>query len=309
VSEGRALRTLRTDAGALGEWKPQDAAKRDGLIQALKDAARAVKDWDLLDQAVDQEVSDQRCLVEWWGEHVSVRESPGRSGHKSSLDRGTISLENAEDISGIANQKVSKWRKALNGDLDEYRYLLRGPSWRKAMGERGSSDQKGASGTGENEWFTPPEYIDAARQVMGDIDLDPATSLLAQETIAARTFYTKADNGLIKEWRGRIWLNPPYAQPWIADFISKLVAERKAERVTEAVTLTHNYTDTAWFHDLASVASAICFTRGRVKFYDGVRIAAPTQGQAFAYLGENVARFAEIFRPIGFVAYLVDPPQ
>ena len=77
----------------------------------------------------------------------------------------------------------------------------------------------------------------------------------------------------------------PYAQPLIAQFVSKMCAERKAGRVTAAIMLTHNYTDTAWFQGAMTAADAICFTRGRVKFYelDG-EIAAPTQGQAFFLL-------------------------
>jgi hypothetical protein len=42
------------------------------------------------------------------------------------------------------------------GDLARYRDLSRRPSYRKAMMER--AEQRGASGTGENEWFTPAEY-------------------------------------------------------------------------------------------------------------------------------------------------------
>ena len=57
-----------------------------------------------------------------------------------------------------------------------------------------------------------------------------------------------------------------YAQPLIAQFVSKLVEEKRANRVTAAVMLTHNYTDTAWFQEAATTATAICFTRGRIRF-------------------------------------------
>jgi phage N-6-adenine-methyltransferase len=161
---------------------------------------------------------------------------------------------------------------------------------------------RGTEGTGENEWFTPAEYIELARSVLGDIDLDPASHQQAQQTIRATQYFTKAEDGLTKQWYGRLWLNPPYAQPLIAHFVSKMVTERSAGHVTAAIMLTHNYTDTAWFHEAAAIADAICFMRGRVKFHelDG-EIAAPTQGQAFFYFGSEAKNFAKQFRSIGFV--------
>lgn len=159
-----------------------------------------------------------------------------------------------------------------------------------------------AQGTGENEWYTPAEYIDAAREVMGGIDLDPATSAHAQKTVQAGTFYTIDDDGLAQDWFGRVWMNPPYAQPAIAHFIEKLASSVEAGSVTEAIALTHNYTDTQWFHRAAKACDAICFTRGRIGFInpEGKR-AAPTQGQAFFYFGDRVCKFAEVFAKYGFI--------
>jgi phage N-6-adenine-methyltransferase len=159
-----------------------------------------------------------------------------------------------------------------------------------------------AQGTGDNEWYTPAEHIEAARKVLGAIDLDPATSEFAQGRVKAKKFYTQENDGLTQEWAGRVWLNPPYAQPFIAQFASKMAREVAAGNVTAAIMLTHNYTDTAWFHELFSACSAICFTRGRVKFEksDG-SVAAPTQGQAFFYFGKDVKSFRRVFGGIGFV--------
>ena len=96
---------------------------------------------------------------------------------------------------------------------------------------------------------------------------------------------------------------PPYSQPLIGEFISKLVGEIEAERVEAAILLTHNYTDTAWFHQAAQAADAICFTRGRIRFFDpNGNLASPTQGQAFFYYGFEVERFCERFEDYGFFA-------
>jgi phage N-6-adenine-methyltransferase len=159
-----------------------------------------------------------------------------------------------------------------------------------------------AQGTGENEWYTPQEHIDAAYKVLGTIDLDPASSEIANQRVQAGRIFTIADDGLTKEWGGKVWMNPPYAQPHIANFIEKLASEYEAGRVTEAIALTHNYTDTQWFHRAALSCAAICFTRGRIGFLspEGKR-AAPTQGQAFFYYGSKVEQFIEAFCRIGFV--------
>jgi phage N-6-adenine-methyltransferase len=161
---------------------------------------------------------------------------------------------------------------------------------------------RGTLGTGENEWYTPVEYIAAARAVLGEIDLDPASSDIANETVKAAKFFTLEDDGLTQEWRGRVWMNPPYAQPAIQQFSEKLALEIKEGRTASAIALTHNYTDTRWFHHLAKAADAICFTRGRIGFLSpSGQKAAPTQGQAFFYFGRNLSKFTEEFCQFGFI--------
>ena len=147
--------------------------------------------------------------------------------------------------------------------------------------------------TRHDEWYTPAEHIRAAREVLGSIDLDPATHTHAQATVRAGNFYTKDDDGLKYDWHGTVWLNPPYSQP--AEFVSKLCAEYQAGRVTSAIMLTNSYTDTEWFHNAATTADAICFTRQRVKFYDiDGRVAAPRLGQTLFYFGSDT----DVFHPM-----------
>lgn len=173
---------------------------------------------------------------------------------------------------------------------------------KEQVAEANGRPVRGTTGTGDNEWYTPSEHVDRARRVLGGFDVDPASSAEAQAKVQATVFFDAKRNGLEQEWHGRVWLNPPYAQPLISQFMEKLCCEVKAGRCSEAIALTHNYTDTRWFQDAARKATAICFTRGRVRFYSpSGSIAAPTQGQAFFYFGENIDAFRAEFSEVGFV--------
>jgi phage N-6-adenine-methyltransferase len=160
--------------------------------------------------------------------------------------------------------------------------------------------------TGEVEWYTPAEYIEAARQVLGGIDLDPASSEAANAVVKAERFFGQADDGLTKDWQGRVWMNPPYAQPAVGHFTAKLALSVESGDVSAALVLVNNATETEWFANLARVADAICFPNGRVRFWSpGRETAAPLQGQALVYVGPDVDRFAAAFNPFGFVAQVL----
>lgn len=59
------------------------------------------------------------------------------------------------------------------------------------------------------EHFTPPEYVEAARETLGRITLDPATCKRAQEIVKAETYFTQKENGFSRSWYGTVLLNPP----------------------------------------------------------------------------------------------------
>ena len=154
---------------------------------------------------------------------------------------------------------------------------------------------------GPVEWYTPEHVIDAAAQVMGDIDLDPASNANANRIVNALNFYTKDDNGLEQPWVGRVWLNPPYDNvgPWV----EKLIAEYEAGNVSEAVLLVNANTETRWFERLWNYS--ICFIRGRLKFWNPEKttgVGAP-HGNAAIYVGPHsgAERFAEEFKKLGTV--------
>lgn len=150
-----------------------------------------------------------------------------------------------------------------------------------------------------NEWYTPPEYIDAARQVLGQIDTDPASSELANQTVKAATYYTKDDDGLQKEWPGHVWLNPPYGRDLPGQFVARLVQQYKAGITKQAIVLVNlNSATTKWFAPLWDYP--MCIPHGRINFdTPDERENGSTHGSVLVYFGDNEQQFAESFRQFG----------
>src|SRR5262245_37171149 len=160
------------------------------------------------------------------------------------------------------------------------------------------------------EWWTPRAYLDLADEVMGGIDLDPASCAAANEIIGAKEFYD--DGGELKSWHGRVWLNPPYGKQTKL-FVNRLLYEFKLGHVSQAIVLLNVITlDRSWFKPLW--AFPICFHYGRVKFTSPdvesgkIRdISTPPTGSLFAYLGDNEQRFVDVFSRVGAVLKRVVP--
>ena len=162
-----------------------------------------------------------------------------------------------------------------------------------------------SNNSGDNEWYTPKEYLDAVKSVMGSIDVDPASSQIANTIVQAATYYTVADDGRNKDWTGNVFMNPPYAHPLIDEFTNKLISEIQSGNTKQAIVLVNNATETKWFQSLANKAAAVCFPQSRLRFWSPEKASAtPLQGQAFLYFGNDIKAFRSEFGKYGFVAVI-----
>jgi hypothetical protein len=176
------------------------------------------------------------------------------------------------------------------------------------------------------EYGSPPEIIEAARQVMGSIDLDPATSRAWNEVVRAKSIYTVEDDGLAQEWRGRIWMNHPFGKseracrhpckkstcgkrghhllndhPGNEEWINKLVSEYEAGRTVEALCITFASTSEQWFKPL--LLRPQCFLVPRTNYYviGGKVMKGITKGSVVTYFGADYKKFAAVFTRFGVV--------
>ena len=159
-----------------------------------------------------------------------------------------------------------------------------------------------------NEWYTPDQYVDAARYLMGGIDLDPASCEQANQTVRAEVFYTKDDDGFSKAWSGRVWMNPPYGREKGASnqgrWTKRLIESYESGDVTSAVFLVNAVPDRSWFKPFWD--HAICFVSRRIRFTSpDDRTPAPTHGNVIVYLGKDIEGFIDHFSQFGRIVLSV----
>jgi hypothetical protein len=161
---------------------------------------------------------------------------------------------------------------------------------------------------GQVDWYTPKPYLDAARRVMGGIDLDPASSDCAQSHVRAAHHFTPDNDGLEQPWFGRVFCNPPYRQPLIWQFTAKMVQSWLGGDIKAGILLTNTAGDTAWFQLAMRECCAFCIVRGRISFlevHNGTLTtkAAPCMGSVFFYFGTDGAHFDLVFSAFGTVIH------
>lgn len=154
-----------------------------------------------------------------------------------------------------------------------------------------------------DEYYTPKRYIEMVRELMGGIDLDPASNEIANTVVGATRYFTQGDDGLTHPWEGRVFVNWPTSKAKL--FYQKLLSEIAAGRTTEAVALDPAAdTSTKRFHELAR-KMGVCFVEGRINFErEEGATDSNRASQAFFYYGGNKSDFTAIFGAVGVCGWL-----
>ncbi len=121
---------------------------------------------------------------------------------------------------------------------------------KKGIGSHQSARMK------NDEWLTPPDLIKA----LGTFDLDPCAPVVRPWEMA-KNHYTINDNGLIQEWKGRVFCNPPYGLE-AALWLEKISNHKNGIALIFARTETRMFFDWVW-----NKATALKFIEGRLYFH------------------------------------------
>lgn len=111
----------------------------------------------------------------------------------------------------------------------------------------------------KDDWETPKDFFDTLN-IEFNFDLDPCCTAA---TAKCKSFFTKEDDGLTKNWFGNVYMNPPYGRQ-IVNWVRK--AKTESEKGCTVVCLVPARTDTKWWHEYCMFASEIRLLNRRLTF-------------------------------------------
>jgi hypothetical protein len=124
------------------------------------------------------------------------------------------------------------------------------------------------------EWYTPPHIFTALGLVF---DLDPCSAGEGEDGlrdfVPALRRYTVDDDGLVQDWQGMVWCNPPYGTQtgaWL----------RKMKEHNNGIALVFARTGTRWWQEVVPSSHTVCFIHKRIRFINGQTGSSPSTAGA-----------------------------
>jgi DNA N-6-adenine-methyltransferase (Dam) len=283
---------------AIIERRARKAAGDIHAASLAEDIAERVKDPTALEGALIRKLEAQRDFAAQYRgvfPHRGVMPIDASTGVNSTPAEWCLSF-------GFALRSVQRWCDLLDAD----KYADKQKAVVKKCWELAELWQAANFSSEHNEWYTPAKYIEAVREVLGDIDLDPASSAQANAVVRAGEIFTQFDDGLAREWRGRFFMNPPYGRTpehrsLAGAFCNKAIEQFNAGNVEAGIVLVNSLHSQTWQAPLYD--HTVCFVDHRIHFVsaDGEENEAPTFQNIFVYLGQDAAKFAVVFSRFGYV--------
>ena len=289
---------------ALAEAHRVDEVKdiRDKAV-AMQEYAKQAKDTQLLQHATEIRLRAERRAGELLAEaEGSGAESTGSNQHRCGRrSQPHLRHPTLADL-GITKTQSAKWQKLAALPEDKFEIRVEHAKAR-VEGMTTSAPRLFESGIYRRERMVHASGIhrEGARDSREDRS-GPRVARPCPEDSARRRVLHRRRGRAHQPWSGRVWLNPPYSRELMSPFVDKFLSEYARGAIEQAILLTHDYTDTGWFHAAARAAQAICLVRARIHFLaPSGEECSPRRGQTFFYFGLDDGAFRRAFSDIGLI--------
>lgn len=150
------------------------------------------------------------------------------------------------------------------------------------------------------DYFTPPELVNAAREAMGGIDLDPASHWVANRTHKIPEFFDINRSAFDNRWYGKVWLNPPYGDnaPWFREIL-RYTTSGDIEQLC-MISPVWAFT-TAIARPVMKMSSAFLLLSPTPQFWGNAKGRTGTNNpHGIFYIGDRTKEFVHAFIPFGY---------
>lgn len=170
-----------------------------------------------------------------------------------------------------------------------------------------------------DNWWTPDWLVNLSKEVLGEIDLDPASSYESNLKIGAARFIDEKSNGLITPWNDNenepisVFLNPPGGKignkSKAGFFWNTLMAYASADFISHAIFLAFSIEalQTTQINSSQPITSfPLCIPKKRIAFVDPINNArhSPSHSNAIAYIPgtkDESQKFIDVFQDVGAI--------